>query len=129
MYEYTTNQEYRQVLREFFNMNIDKQTILAEYNDIDEESLDEMLYDENAVEIALNKVYEKTKHNPAFQKLYIESAAKMISMNPETGLAILLSYDYFKEFATLLYVYEHLQSGSKIETTTEYQTVYSKLTL
>jgi flagellar motor switch protein FliG len=128
MYEYTTNKEYRQVLREFFNMNTDKETILAEYKDIDEESLDEMMYDETAVEFSLNKVYEKTKDNLAFQKIYLEAAAKMISMNPETGLAILLSYDYLKEFATLLHYYED-NLDSDIENTAEYQNVYSKLTV
>lgn len=128
MYEYTTNKEYRQVLRKFFNMNTDKQTLIDEYKDIDEESLDEMLYDENAVECSLNRIYENTKDNNAFQKIYLEAASKMISMNPETGLAILLSYDYLKEFATLLHYYED-NLDSDIENTAEYQNVYSKLTV
>jgi hypothetical protein len=61
----------------------------------DEETIDEYDYDDSSVELFLTKVYQETKEYPIFIELYEKAAGLMFSTNPEIGLAILLSYDYF----------------------------------
>ena len=46
----------------------------------------------------LDSVYAKTQHHSLFQRLYSLSAALMLSLDPEIGLAVLFSYDYFASF-------------------------------
>jgi len=125
MYQYKTNKEYRQTLRDFFKMELPNIQHLNE--DIDEESLDELLYDEKAVENGLNEIYAKTKLKKAFQTLYEAAAAKMISMDHETGLAVLLSYDYFTDFVQFLNYYYENENKESLETTKEYIAIYSKI--
>ena len=127
MYSYTTNLEYRQCIRQFFKMKTpDPDKLREEYANIDEESLDELIYDEEAVENTMNEIYTKTKENPAFQILYQEAAAKMISQDLETGLAILLSYDYFASFVELLKVFDETPT-SDLESSVEYKILYEKI--
>lgn len=125
MYQYKTNKEYRQKLRDFFKMELPDIQHLHE--DIDEESLDELLYDEYTVQKSLNEIFAKTKDNTAFQTLYQEAAAKMISMDHQTGLAVLLSYDYFTDFVNFLNYYYENENKESLETTKEYMTIYSKI--
>ena len=125
MYQYKTNKEYRQTLRDFFKMELPNIQYVNE--DIDEESLDEMLYDENTVQKTLNEIFAKTKDNTAFKTLYEEAAAKMISMDHETGLAVLLSYDYFTDFVIFLNYYYENENKESLETTKEYMAIYSKI--
>lgn len=121
---YTNNKEYRQTLRDFFQMNCDKtetsfskgegenasvgETSVGET--LDEETLDEMNYDEKAVEKIMNEIYSKTKHIGVFCELYQIAAGHMFSLDHETGLAVLLSYDYFPYFKSL---YEKFTEFSK----------------
>lgn len=105
MYHYTNNTEYRQSLREFFNMNISicQQQQQQQFDDeMDKETADELAFDAEAVERKMNELYETTRNSKAFQILYSHAAAKMLSLNPEIGLAVLLSYDYFSYFAQVL---------------------------
>jgi len=94
---YTTNAEYRQCLRELFKMNPDicKSNISENW---DEETNDEMLYDNNAVSKMMDYVYDNTKHNIIFQQLYDKAAARMLSQDREIGLCILFSYDFLLQF-------------------------------
>ena len=127
MYSYTTNLEYRQCIRQFFKMKTpDPDKLCEEYANIDEESLDELTYDAEAVENTMNEIYAKTKEHSAFKILYQEAAAKMISQDLETGLAILLSYDYFASFAELLKVFGE-NPASDLESTLEYKILYEKI--
>jgi hypothetical protein len=68
----------------------------------DEETIDEMSYDEDSMTKILDTIYEKTKDHPLFKKIYETAAAKMISLDPEIGLAIIMSYDYFSGFYACL---------------------------
>ena len=97
---YKNNREYRQVLRQFFEMkHVEELHIDQDNLDIeDEETLDELLYDSESVEKKLNEIFEKTKSIDAFVKIYEIAAAHMFSVDLETGLAVLLSYDYFPYF-------------------------------
>ena len=104
---YTNNKEYRQALREFFQMKCQETEASV---GLDEETLDEMNYDEKAVEKSMNEIYRKTKDIDAFCELYQIAAGHMFSVDHETGLAVLLSYDYFPYFKSL---YEKFAEFSK----------------
>jgi len=97
---YTTNTEYRECLRRLFSMdpaNYPENTrIYAE--EWDTETLDEMCYDNETASKIMDFVYEKTKDNELFKKLYDLAAARMISMDREVGLCILFSYDFMDLF-------------------------------
>jgi hypothetical protein len=93
----------------------------------DEETTDEMLYDENAMSKALDAIYDKTKDHTLFKNIYQIAAAKMISMDNEIGLAVCFSYDFFK------YFYECFESYKKnpnefTESSQYYQTMIHVLT-
>lgn len=94
---YSNNKEYRAYLRDFFQM---KPNISSQHddNDIDEETLDEMNYDEIAVSNNLNRIYNETKNISTFCELYTIAAGHMFSVDLETGLTVLLSYDYLFDF-------------------------------
>ena len=61
-----------------------------------------MRYDQDAVSNAMDYVYDKTKNNALFQKLYDKAAARMISLDREIGLCILFSYDFLPLFRECL---------------------------
>jgi hypothetical protein len=104
----------------------DKSELIDKYGDLDDETMDEMLYDAEAVEKCLNDIYKKTYTNRAMNILYVDAAAKMISLDAETGLAVLMSYDYFSVFSKLL---KRLEEDPKviIQNTDEYKAVMDKL--
>ena len=109
--KYTNNQEYRFCIRQVFQMdpsiyetNIDA---LKNHNqeELDKETEDELSFDEDAMKRGMDYIYLHTKHNILFQKIYSLAAAKMISMDPEIGLAVCFSYDYFQCFHNCLMMY------------------------
>jgi hypothetical protein len=99
---YKTNREYRKVIREFFEMkcveignNDNKENNM---DSDDEETIDELLYDSESVEKKMNQIFEETRSIDVFVKIYEIAAGHMLSVDLETGLAVLLSYDYFSFF-------------------------------
>ena len=105
--DYKTNREYRACLRSICGMNhvteiypsiIENSAEPAKYDDLDEETQDEMIYDSNQMKQYLNFIYKKTRDNFDFQELYELAAAKMISTDNEIGLSVLHSFDYLKHF-------------------------------
>jgi hypothetical protein len=65
---------------------------------MDEESRDELMYDNDAVIAIMGNLFELTRDNVLFQNLYDLAAEKMISTNREIGQAVLFSYDYLPLF-------------------------------
>jgi len=129
---YSNNKEYRQVLRDFFQMKCEP---IEHPEHMDEETLDEYTYDPRAVQQGMNDIYEKTKHIPAFYHLYETAAALMFSTDVETGLAVLLSYHYFTSFYHLYKCFNDMNQSStpqelndQIETTAEYQQLWNLIT-
>jgi len=98
--EYSNNFEYRKCLREVFNMDTEgKQPDWSKMDDdLDEETKDELMYDPDAMYLGLDFIYEKTHNNPLFKELYEIAASKMISIDPNIGIAVIFSYDYFHLF-------------------------------
>jgi hypothetical protein len=95
---YSNNKEYRQAIRRIFNMNIDVVEAEIKQYEYDEETQDELLFDEAAMSSGMTNILEKTLGNRLFDELYSLAAAQMISLDRETGLCILLSYDYLSDF-------------------------------
>lgn len=96
---YTNNKEYRQCLRELFNM---KCVISADLEGLDEETKDELLYDENTMSVIMDEIYNTTNKNELFNELYDLAAARMFSTDRTIGQAVLLSYDYLCFFHNCL---------------------------
>lgn len=97
-----TNAEYRAALRSYFQM--DTKALEEEYADLkesDPESYDELLYDDAAMKRGLDDILEKTLANPLFAALYKKAAGRFFSEDPETGLCVLLSFDFFADFIAL----------------------------
>ena len=92
---YQTNEEYRDCLRNvFFMKDVD-----SDCNDLaDDETRDEMNYDEETLSVGMDLILEKTLGIPAFDELYLLGAAKMISESKDIGMVILMSYDFFPWF-------------------------------
>jgi hypothetical protein len=102
---YSNNKEYRYAIRKFFNMNIDKIKVEIKQYAYDEETEDELLFDETAMSTGMTNILKKTIGNSLFDELYSLAAAQMISLDKETGLCILLSYDYFYDFSNVWNAY------------------------
>lgn len=105
---YSNTAEYRACLRKLFQMNKENIDItLAEYKNIelDEETLDELAYDEKSATKVLDYVYDCTKDDPLFQNVYQLAAALMFSQDMNIGLSVLFSYDYLHYFHPCIVMY------------------------
>jgi hypothetical protein len=96
---YTNNKEYRQCMRELFNM---KCVIHPDMEGMDEETIDELTYDEQTMSVIMDEIYNATKNNDIFNELYDLAAATMFSTDRTIGQAVLLSYDYLCFFHNCL---------------------------
>lgn len=110
---YSNNTEYRKVMRDIFQMDLDK---TAPYSDlsmneisteIDEESKDEMQYDMKQMDEHLTELYEITKSEPKISQLYKKAAAQMLSEDPLIGQVVLCSYHYFNLYFSCMWFYLH----------------------
>lgn len=108
---YNNDHEYRLCIRNVFNMDMTQpekyiQT-LKDVNgeEIDEETMDELLFDENTMKKGLEYIYSMTHNIPEFREIYELAAAKMISTNTNIGLSICFAYDYFIMFHKYLVIY------------------------
>lgn len=94
--KYECNSKYRQCLRDVFTMDVTKMDVsLNNIPDLDDETRDEMLFDENKISEGLDYIYNLTKTNDYFNDLYYGAANVMFSQDPNIGLSVLYSYDYF----------------------------------
>jgi hypothetical protein len=95
--QYINNRSYREAIRQIIGMP-DTQYIHNSSDYDDEETGDEQYYDEIYMSMFLDKTYALTREHPIFKELYEIAAGKMLSLNPEIGLAVLMSYDYLYFF-------------------------------
>jgi hypothetical protein len=91
---YTNDVEYRQCIRQVFTMS----SVDNEDTDIDDISRDENDYDGGSSMLAMDYIYDKTRNNVCFRRLYDVAASKMLSMDRCIGLAVLFAYDYLDLF-------------------------------
>jgi hypothetical protein len=102
---YTNNREYRSCLRKLFGMESKNYNETAKLPDLDDETRDELEYDEMAAKIAIDWIYDKLKINPLFQGFFLHAAAKFFSEDPQIGIAVLISYDYLDSFHDCIITY------------------------
>ena len=96
---FESNKQYRKCLRDVFYMNMNNiDTSLNEIEDLDDETEDELLYDHTAITKGLDYVFNLTKNNEHFMDLYISAASCFFSEDPNIGISVLFSYDYFQQF-------------------------------
>lgn len=120
---YNDNKSYRQFLRTFFNMDVS--SIQKDDDDSDDESFDELLFDNDSCKKSMETIYKNTKHNEYFEKLYKKAASRMFSMDPEIGLAILCCYDHLWLFKI---VYENfLQDPNTLKINDHYEELLNKI--
>jgi hypothetical protein len=120
--QYNNNTEYRKSLRTLFRMNTSATDLDV---DIDEETRDEMLYDELSTSTVLEYVFMQTKHHRLFQHLYDGAASLMFSMNRNIGMTVLFSYDYLVLFHPC--ICEFLKTENLDENGTNYVSLRKKL--
>lgn len=119
-FTYSTDDEYRQVLRDIMYMiPAGKVRNITDVEEVSVENMDEITKDEtnfdvNAISTFLDDIYAKTKDNEKFEKMYIAAASCMLSDDPTIGLAVLFSYDYLQYFYPCLLHY--LKTGLFNET-------------
>jgi len=94
--------------------------VAASIDTLDEETVDEMLYDEQNASLFLDRVSAATIQHPLFHIVYDLAAAKMISVDREIGIAVLMSYDYLAYFYPCLVEFTH-SPETFTETSTTYQ--------
>lgn len=97
--DYNNNSEYRQCIRKLFNMDeLLHLPTVTPIEELDNETQDELTYDEVAAAILMDFVFSKTENNILFQRIYDSAAALMLSTERSIGLTIVYSYDYFADF-------------------------------
>lgn len=117
--QYTNNTEYRECIRKVFRF--DSQQLLdnlkAQHPDFDtyeDETKDELVFDEQLIDVGMGELMKLTAEYTPFRELYRKAAALVISLDLDIGLAVLLSYDYFRDFHEVLVEFfgEHSTSVS-----------------
>ena len=106
--QYDDDFGYRQSIRDVFGMNCLPDSIFG--SDYDAVTRDELLYEADAMTKGLDYIYERTKDVPEFKEIYEIAAGFMFSVDPNIGLAVIFSYDYFRLFHPCLV--DFLKSGS-----------------
>ena len=95
--QYNSNEEYRKCIRELFYM----ENIIGN-DDIDDETKDELDYDDETISKTMDLLFDMTKNNTLFQELYDLAAGLMFSTNREIGIVVLFSYDNLPLFHNCL---------------------------
>lgn len=122
---YNNDMEYRQCIREIFRMN--SQMDVLNNPDLDEISKDETNYDKETTNLLVKWISDETKECYELNELYKVAAATMITLDRETGLAVLFSYDYFAEFHKLLFLF-FSSPDTDLEMSSSYERLWSRLT-
>ena len=106
---YDNNKGYRQCLRELFEMDQanyqEKVNEIRSREELDEETEDEVSYDDSAAEKFMDEIYEQTKDNVLFKNLYKIAASRFLSEDESIGLVVVFSYDFMSAFMACLVDY------------------------
>jgi|TARA_B110000093_G_C12958067_1_gene405819 hypothetical protein len=110
---YDDNKSYRENIRTIFRIKNQKMSPYASLSvsdiyskdEIDEESLDEMMLDSDALDTYMEYLFILTRNTNDFQDLYKKAAARMFSLDMKIGQAVLCSYDTFKWYHSCVWFY------------------------
>jgi hypothetical protein len=132
---YSSNKEYRQCIRNIFDISESARTCyvdislnsLEDKDDLeeeDEETTDELNYDTSVMEKGMEEWFLKTESNPLFKDLYLLAAGRMFSIDLRIGQAVICSYDTFHLYYTCIwYFLQEQQENTDITKINEYQTL------
>ena len=120
---YHNTNEYRNEMRRIFCMDSSNYPDID--SSIDNESRDELEYDEQTMSAALDRIYENTKEHVIFRQIFEKAAGCMLSTDHEIGLAILCSYDYLDVFIPCYR--EYMLTGTFDTTSIYYINLFNKL--
>jgi|688.fasta_scaffold1173736_2 hypothetical protein len=110
---YQDSKTYRETIRKIFRFDESKTAsyiagIKTEvYAEMDEESKDELTFDENQMEKGMDFLYEITKDQPLFFDLYTLAAGCMFSTDPKIGQVVICSYDTLLHYHTIVWFFLH----------------------
>jgi len=121
---YVNNREYRDHIRKIFRFDMKEKFHydgkLTKFEDLDEESRDELMFDSKSMSISLDVLFKATENDVFFRELYLHAAGRMFSESPEIGQAVVCSYDTFHLYYSCVWYY--LQGGvSSLSAIEEYK--------
>jgi hypothetical protein len=108
---YASNREYRAHIRKTFRFD-PTETYSYEgkwvnFDDLDEESKDELMFDSNSMSKSMDILLKATENDHFFQDLYRHAAGRMFSESLEIGQAVVCSYDTFHLYYSCVWYYLH----------------------
>lgn len=110
---YTNNREYREHIRKAFRFDPNEKFTyhgtITKFEDMDEESRDELMFDSKSMSKSMDVLCKATENDPFFQDLYRHAAGRMFSESLEIGQAVACSYDTFHLYYSCVWYY--LQGG------------------
>ena len=68
---------------------------------------DEVFLDSKSITTSMDCIYEHTSIDPHFQELYVKSAGRMFSTDPQIGQAVLCAYDTFMLYYSAVWHFLH----------------------
>ena len=121
---YSGNKEYRQQIRNVFDISVTARSFYVDPNvnlreeegeeEEDEETTDELNYDPSLVDKGMEEWFKKTMQKNEFQELYLSAAGRMFSTDLRIGQAVICSYDTFHLYYTCIW---HLYNNEEKEIT------------
>ena len=104
---YSNDKEYRQWIRKCFSFDKEKfhdyNGMIDDINECDDITIDELLFDSQNSQTALDRILDLTQNHDEFNNLYLLAAARMFSTDKLIGQAVVFSYDTFHMFHTCLW--------------------------
>lgn len=122
--DYKNDKEYRDLIRVIFGLK--EQTHITNDDDLDVISKDEQNYDQETISRCLNVISDLTKDSYELNELYKLASATMMSLERDIGLAVLFSFDYFKDFHLVLSAYFQ-DSNADLDLIQSYERLWNHL--
>jgi len=105
---YHSNQEYRQWVRILFRFASNIYTNYADITttttamemEMDDETRDELEFDNEKMKEIMEIIFIATKEHPFFRELYLHAAGRMFSTDLRIGQAVVCAYDTFSWYYT-----------------------------
>ena len=108
---YDNDHEYRNAIRKIFRFDPNEiytyNQQLSCFDQLDDLTKDEVLFDSKQSAKCMEELYTWTKDCKHFHTLYLKAAATMFSTSPEIGQTILCSYSTFDKYYSCLWLYLH----------------------
>ena len=109
---YDSNRQYRDHIRTIFGISSESRSPYSgmkqneiQWAEIDDESFDEMNFDEIQMEAGMHNLFSLTVGEPLFETLYSHAAGRMFSLDLTIGQAVLCAYDTFHWYYTCLWYF------------------------